>query len=267
VSAVVALGLLACIWGLWPSDGQPGRLRLLLAQEPRGRSRNSRFRAAIPLVGLLLLVAGLTGGSAWVIFPICLIVLSATGIWLWNQVKRHKTMLLNRDQVLRSCVMLSGRLMVGELPAAALRAVAEDAPLLSSAASAVQVGARVAERLREVSTQPGCAGFQQLADGWQLAEQTGMPLAAIVGQITDSITAQNDLAEAREAELSSARATGRLLAGLPMVGLLMGFAVDADPLAFLGSTLIGQLCVLGSCALACTGLIWTERMAQTQEER
>jgi tight adherence protein B len=79
--------------------------------------------------------------------------------------------------------------------------------------------------------------------------------------------AQRDIAERQRfsAQVSSsmagARATATILAGLPVLGILLGQLIGARPLGFLlGGHAGGGLLVVGS-TLACGGLLWSDRIA------
>jgi tight adherence protein B len=68
------------------------------------------------------------------------------------------------------------------------------------------------------------------------------------------------------AGLAGARATARLLASLPILGLCLGYAVGARPLTFLTGTQVGWLCLAVGLALAGVGLFWVERLADACED-
>jgi tight adherence protein B len=144
----------------------------------------------------------------------------------------------------------------------ALRVGAQDCPLVAPAAAVQAIGGDAAATLRSIGARPGCAGLVDLADGWTLCERTGMPLALEVRRVAEAVRAEADNEAAREAELSSARSTGRLMVVLPLVGMMLGYFVDADPLHFLLATWPGQICLLGAACLASAGLIWTQRLSE-----
>ena len=93
---------------------------------------------------------------------------------------------------------------------------------------------------------------------WQLAHDHGLAIATVMQ------TAQHDIAERRrfgsrvEAGLAGARATAAILAGLPLLGLLLGQALGADPVAFLLSGGAGGWLLLIGSALICAGLLWSD---------
>lgn len=60
--------------------------------------------------------------------------------------------------------------------------------------------------------------------------------------------------------MAGARATAAILAGLPVLGVLLGQLIGAQPLRFLlGGHAGGWLLVVGTM-LVCGGLLWSDRI-------
>ncbi|MDR0837648.1 MAG: type II secretion system F family protein [Propionibacteriaceae bacterium] len=194
-------------------------------------------------------------------------VLTGTLGWLIECGRSERLRLKNRAVVMRACNTLVGQIEIGELPAQALQILAQDEPMFVPVAGAAQVGGDPVAALRLVGAQPGCSGVTQLACAWELCQRTGMSLAASLTRVTTELIAETELETVRESELASALSTGRLLSGLPLVGLGMGFMVGADPLTFLIRGVAGQLCVLGAAIFASLGLIWTQKLSQSTVTR
>ncbi|REE97088.1 hypothetical protein DFJ69_2544 [Thermomonospora umbrina] len=104
-----------------------------------------------------------------------------------------------------------------------------------------------------------------LAACWRIGVDKGGAFAAVVGGVATAL--RDDEAQRLEiaAQLAGPRATARLLAGLPLLGLALGVALGADPLAFLLGTIPGMLCLLSGIGLDVVGLWWTHRLARSAE--
>ncbi|MCL2316933.1 MAG: hypothetical protein FWC46_07620 [Actinomycetia bacterium] len=260
MTAIVLAGLagLVVLWAWLPGVGRPDRLA------PERSSR--RMATAAPRVPVVVLVVGLVAlalvpRTDWALVGVGVVVVG-TAVWVLRRGATERRRLRNRAEVVRACGVIAGQLEIGEIPSRAIQVGAHDCPLLAPAASALAIGGDPADELRRIGQEGGCAGLADLADGWQLSTRTGMPLAAVVRQVADTVRTQADDESTREAELSSARATGRLMVVLPGVGMMLGYFVDANPLAFLFGTWVGQLCLLGAACLACAGLVWTQRLSE-----
>ena len=68
-----------------------------------------------------------------------------------------------------------------------------------------------------------------------------------------------------EGQLAGPRASARLLAGLPFVGIAFGMMLGSDPLAWLLTSLPGRACLLVGLVLTALGTWWTGRIAQRVE--
>jgi tight adherence protein B len=99
----------------------------------------------------------------------------------------------------------------------------------------------------------------------RLAEQTGAPLAELVERIEADARAMDRARAAAAAQAAGARATGYLLAGLPIGGIALGYGIGVDPLDVLLHTPIGAACAFGAVVLQLAGLAWTERLVGAPE--
>ncbi|WP_374628062.1 hypothetical protein [Micromonospora sp. A3M-1-15] len=94
----------------------------------------------------------------------------------------------------------------------------------------------------------------------RLADRTGAPLAELLERIeADARAAERGLAAAA-AQAAGARATAWLLAGLPLGGIGLGYAIGVDPVAVLLHTPVGGGSAVAAVALQIGGLIWAERL-------
>lgn len=95
----------------------------------------------------------------------------------------------------------------------------------------------------------------------RLAERTGAPLADLLERIEADTRAMDRGQAAAAAQAAGARATAWLLAGLPVGGIALGYAIGTDPLDVLLHTTIGAACAIGAVLLQVAGLAWADRLA------
>ena len=93
------------------------------------------------------------------------------------------------------------------------------------------------------------------------ARGVGAGLAAACDRLAESLAADEALRREVAAALAAPRATARLLAGLPLVGLALGAGLGAHPLRFLLGSGLGRACLLAAAVLDVAGLAWTRRLA------
>ena len=90
----------------------------------------------------------------------------------------------------------------------------------------------------------------------RLAETTGAPLASVLDRIAATLVQDAEAAGQRRAALAGPRATARLLAWLPALGVVGGFALGADPVAVLLDGGAGSVLLLTGGALTMLGRRW-----------
>jgi tight adherence protein B len=201
------------------------------------------------ILGVPLLLLPTIGLVGWLVLTL---LLRARGD---RQADRRRT------AVVDACEALLGELLAGRPPAAAVEGAAQVWSELTPAAGAAHLGADVPSCLRELSLLPGAVALGRVAGAWQLCSATGSGLAAALEEVLATVRADHEVALAVRSELASARATARLLAVLPVLVLVMGEGIGAEPWSFLLATTPGQLCLLAGALLAVTGVLWLERIA------
>ena len=162
--------------------------------------------------------------------------------------------------------ILVGELRVGAHPVAAFGVAADDvdgvvAASLRTIAARARLGADVTAGMRSVARRSSLPGqWERLAVCWQLAHRHGLAIGTLMQ------TAQRDLVERErfsarvDAGMAGARATAAVLAGLPAVGVGLGQLIGADPVSFLLSGGIGGWLLVIGVLLACSGLLWSDRI-------
>lgn len=164
------------------------------------------------------------------------------------------------EAVRELCGALAQEVRSGRQPVAALLHAVGEARGLGGAEAGVLAAARfggdVAGALREAAGEPGAEGLSGLAACWEVAVDRGAGLAAGVERLAAALRAERDQAADLLAHLAGARSTVLMLAALPVLGLVLGWAMGAGPLRVLLHTPAGLACLLLGSALESAGLWW-----------
>ncbi|MFI1443827.1 type II secretion system F family protein [Streptomyces fructofermentans] len=171
--------------------------------------------------------------------------------------------------VVALCGALAAEVRAGRQPGEALRGAARDSGGLGDAQAVVLAAARfggdVPAALIGAARHPGAEGLLGLAACWRVAVDRGAGLAAGLDRLEGALRAERDQRADLRAQLAGAGSTAVLLAGLPVLGLLLGTALGADPLRVVLHTGPGLACLLVGGALECAGLWWALRIVTRAE--
>lgn len=281
LSAVAAVGCAgAAVWLLGGRHFGARRARLLFADGgavgagPPGRDRIlgelARLRGRLgpewwaPVAGVVLAVLG---ASVLPVFA------GAVGVPLLRRARlardARREQERRADAVIALCGALAGEVRAGRQPGGALLCAARDSGGLGDAQAAVLAAARfggdVPGALAAAARQPGAEGLRGLAACWRVAVDQGAGLAAGLDRLDGALRAERDQRADLRAQLSGARATAVMLAGLPALGLLLGTAMGADPLRVLLHTGAGLGCLVIGGLLEGAGLWWALRIVRAAE--
>ncbi|PIE21032.1 MAG: hypothetical protein CSA64_03950 [Arachnia propionica] len=229
------------------------------------RAASHRWQLAL-LAVLVAAVAFMLGGAAavgWVIVAGCCL-----GVLWWTTANSRRNRLIRSgaDETAAAARNLALLLKAGQLPAAAIEQASQDLPVLAPAAAMVQLGVDPAQALQQLAESPGRAKFRDIAAAWQVCHHTGAPVASVLWQVSQRLREDRQRAALVEAELATARASGRVMAFLPFLGLALGVFAGADPVSFLLDSVVGHALLAAAAVLTSIGLVWTERLAQAAKE-
>ncbi|WP_286260182.1 type II secretion system F family protein [Streptomyces graminofaciens] len=255
-------------------DAGARRARLLLAgggpvgpppwEQAVVRVRRLRAEWWAPAVGLVVAVLGAS------VLPV---LAGAAGVPLLRRVRRAAEARRARerrgDAVIALCTTLAGEVRAGRQPGEALLRAAQDSDGLGEARAVVLAAARfggdVPGALADAARQPGAEGLLGLAACWRVAVDRGAGLAAGLDRLEGALRAERDQRADLRAQLAGARSTAVMLAGLPVLGLLLGTALGADPLHVVLHSAAGMGCLLVGAVLEGAGLWWVLRIVRGAE--
>lgn len=219
---------------------------------------------ALPALLLGVLALGLTAG------PVAAVVTAGFCVGaprVLRARRRRAVQDLSRAQAAELCGALAAELRAGRAPADALAATAaalgggELAELLRRVAATARLGGDVPAALRAAGGPAGVV-LRQLAACWQVSTRTGAGLAGAVDRLGAGLRSQDKQRREVAAQLAGPRTTARLLAVLPVLGILLAAALGGDPLRVLLHTPVGGACLVAALLLDTAGLLWTDALVR-----
>lgn len=137
--------------------------------------------------------------------------------------------------------------------------------LAPRARAAARFGGDVAAAFRADAAVPGCELLGPVGACWSVAEGHGAGLAAALDRLVAQERNAEDVRVQLMAHLAAPRATSRMLAALPVIGLGMGYALGVDPVSWLIGSAVGLACLGLGLALMGLGLVWSQRIVRRVE--
>lgn len=154
---------------------------------------------------------------------------------------------------------LAAELRAGRTTAESLLAVTDLAgPLttaLRAAHGAVAVGADAAAELAAAASVSGAERLAPVAAAWAVATASGGQVAIVLERLAAAMDDEDELRREIDAALAGPKATMVLLAGLPVLGLLLGQSVGAHPLQLLVHHAIGWGLLTSAICLDVVGVL------------
>jgi len=265
---MIILSLMCAVLATWavsppaPSVWLSSRFSSGINAKPE-RRRLRWWLMALPLIaGLGIATAGVLAGGAGAALALAIAISLSTAVQLAVSHARLRAAIAARRSVTDACGALAAQVRVGRTPAEALITAAEDCPILAQAASAQRIGGDVLAIWEAQSRRRGCGGLTDLARAWAVSTQTGAPMATTVELVADGMASEEAVRTVVAGELAGPRATGKIMAVLPLAGLALGYALGGDPVGFLLGGFLGWGCLIGGALLAAAGVLWVEALAR-----
>ncbi|MGH3098692.1 MAG: type II secretion system F family protein [Streptosporangiales bacterium] len=239
--------------------------------------------------GLAVLLAGLAGwlavgelGSQRRLEALCArrrgsgatrtLSLRARGVLLaaWHRARRSRLERASRDAIVELCGTLAAELRAGRPPLVALQLATEaldqtGRELFRGVVTAAERGADVPGAMRTIAARPGCRGMAWLAACWQVGVESGAGLAEAIERLAAALRAEERNRHEVRAQLAAPRATARLLAVLPVIGIVMATGLGQHPVRFLVGSPYGIACLAAGVGIDVLGVMWTSRLARAAE--
>ncbi|WP_307815580.1 type II secretion system F family protein [Streptomyces sp. 7-21] len=256
-----------------PARGVPPRRRPRL---PRALSWVLSWALARPgsRVVLCCLAAGALLG-VWgrsPLPPLAAALLAPLAARWWRRRREREAAARRREAVIDLCRSLACEVRAGRPPGPSLvtvlvpeRAAELGRDHRAALLAAARYGGDVPGALRAAAARPGAGGLSGVAACWEVATDQGASLAAGLERVAEALRAEHDQHEELRAQLAGPRVTALMLAGLPVVGLLLGSAMGAAPLRELLHTPLGLACLGAGALLEGAGLAWTAALTRAAE--
>ena len=260
-----------------PPAGSSARPRA--ARHPDGWSAAGGARAAAPPLvpsavpkgaivvaggGAIVLAVAVLGGPALAAAAAALLGLGA--VLLRDLLRRREHTARQRD-LLAGVQALVAEFESGAGPPVALEAAAEAGPRVRADFAAAAAAAARGGAAADVLCACGDGALRAVGHAWRLGDDTGAPLAGVLGRVAADLAAAQEQRRTVAVALAGPRSSAAVLSGLPLLGIGLGVAMGARPLPFLLATAPGRLlCCLG-VLLDVAGVLWMRRLLRRAEQQ
>lgn len=264
-AAAAAAGAVVLLWwppGRWAVSARLGRPARPSADGSRRRwSPSGGGRLPILGAGAAMIPVALVVSGPGLVTAAAVVAVAGFGWSRAGDARRRSARRRRRAEALTGLDLLIAEVRAGSAPRTALAAVAEELPGLE----VVTGFDEIPTVLRAVAARPGAEPWAAVAATWEVSDRSGAPLAAALERLAATLREEEELNREVAAEAAPARATGTLMAGLPLVGLALGSGLGADPVQVLTGTAVGAVCVAAGAALACAGMTWIDAVIAAAE--
>lgn len=228
---------------------------------PSPTARAAR-RAPLAMTVALLAVVLVAASPKVALFSLVAGGLVIAGARMAGRARDARRAAATGSRVVELCDALQAELAAGQTADRALDRAAVEWAFVGPVARAATSGGAIVGALRVLAAEPGAGALRLVAAAWQVSHRTGHGLADALGRVAEDLRAAEQTRRVVAGELASARATARLLAGLPLVALAMGAGAGAAPWSFLFGHPAGLICLAVGLGLGYAGLAWVDALAR-----
>ena len=97
----------------------------------------------------------------------------------------------------------------------------------------------------------------RLMAGWELAARQGLAITPMIDAVVQDASERLAADSERAGQVAGPRVSGYVMAALPVLGLLLGAGMGADPVQVLAHSGIGNVLLVVGVTLTCIGLLWS----------
>ncbi len=112
----------------------------------------------------------------------------------------------------------------------------------------------------------GLLGIPALIAVCRLTHHTGASAARILENCAAALSESSDALGERRIALAGPRSAVKMLAAMPLFGMLLGSFFGGNPVTFLVSTMIGRCCLALALICEVTGIVWMRRLVRKAEQ-
>jgi Flp pilus assembly protein TadB len=157
---------------------------------------------------------------------------------------------------------LKSQLHAGVNQIDALRFAVSRAPefALSSTRQALASQTNAYSALHDDSLSYNAPSLARCANLLDLTSQSGSSINEALTQVADKLMVRRNQEQLITTELASTKATVFVLAGLPIMGAVMGLMLGADSISWLFGSSAGRVCLVLGLSFELVGWFWIKRL-------
>lgn len=179
--------------------------------------------------------------------------------------RRRSKQAQQRQQIARFTLALADELDAGLPLSVAVSRAAGDSEFLQRTIAAAGSGGDVVEALVLDSRECTSATLRGLAAAWEVSAGSGAGLARASRSLGSAALQRERIRRDLSGHLATPRSTARILALLPVVGLILGNGLGGSPITWLLTTPMGIAVLSGGIFLEVLGVLWVRYLVRRVE--